>query len=151
MPAFTSDIINAAQVAMRKWRVPASITLAQWAVESGFGMHMPGGSNNPFGMKAVAGDPFVLATTHEFYHGRYVTIQARFRKFVNFADAFDAHAKLLATKRPYINAMSHVSNPDAFAKALTGVYATDPHYGSTLITVMRSNKLYRYDQPGEMT
>jgi len=35
MPAFTSDIINAAQVAMRKWRVPASITLAQWAVESG--------------------------------------------------------------------------------------------------------------------
>jgi hypothetical protein len=35
--------------------------------------------------------------------------------------------------------------PDAFATALTGVYATDPGYGSNLIALMRLYNLYRYD------
>jgi len=35
--------------------------------------------------------------------------------------------------------------PDAFAAALTGVYATDPNYGSNLIALMRLYNLYRYD------
>jgi hypothetical protein len=35
--------------------------------------------------------------------------------------------------------------PDAFAAALTGVYATDPGYGSHLIALMRLYHLYRYD------
>jgi hypothetical protein len=41
--------------------------------------------------------------------------------------------------------------PDAFATALTGVYATDPGYGSNLIALMRLYNLYRYDSatPGD--
>ena len=35
--------------------------------------------------------------------------------------------------------------PDAFATALTGVYATDPGYGSNLIALMRLYHLYRYE------
>lgn len=35
--------------------------------------------------------------------------------------------------------------PDAFTAALTGVYATDPNYGSNLIALMRLYNLYRYD------
>ena len=35
--------------------------------------------------------------------------------------------------------------PDAFATALTGVYATDPDYGPNLIALMRLYHLYRYD------
>jgi hypothetical protein len=35
--------------------------------------------------------------------------------------------------------------PDAFAAALTGVYATDPNYGSNLIALMRLYNLDRYD------
>ena len=38
-----------------------------------------------------------------------------------------------------------LSNPDAFANDLTGVYATDPNYGANLITIMRQYNLYRYD------
>ena len=34
--------------------------------------------------------------------------------------------------------------PDAFAADLTGVYATDPNYGSNLIALMQLYNLYRY-------
>src|SRR3954451_14996587 len=48
------DVIQAAIVSHRRWNVPASVTLAQWVVESAWGASMPPGSNNPFGIKAAA-------------------------------------------------------------------------------------------------
>jgi hypothetical protein len=41
-------------------------------------------------------------------------------------------------------------DPNAFAAALTGIYATDPQYGTKLINLMREYDLYRYDlaRPG---
>ena len=139
------EIIAAAKAAQAKWSIPASISIAQWAVESGRGQHMPPGSLNPFGYKAVAGQPSVMVRTHEYIHGRYVSILAPFRKFASLAEAFDEHGRLLATAQPYAAARAKLPNADAFADALTGVYATDPHYGATLKSVMRGGNLYQYD------
>ena len=137
-------IITAAQAAQHKWKVPASVSLAQWIVESGWGAHEPDGSNNPFGIKAVAGQPHVDARTHEFTHGRYVPITAHFAKFASVADAFDAHAKLLATHSAYHFAMT-AQSAEMFATRLNGVYATDPHYGANLVAAMRKYDLEKYD------
>ena len=53
-------------------------------------------------------------------------------KYDSISDAFDAHAKLLATHPAYANARSHEDDPEKFADALTGKYATDPNYGSKI-------------------
>jgi flagellum-specific peptidoglycan hydrolase FlgJ len=144
---FPLEVIQAAVASMNKWHVPASITLAQWALESGFGKHMPSGSNNPFGMKARKGDDFVEAKTKEAIGDEEITVTAKFRKFVSIAEAFDEHAKLLATSKAYAKAMKAANDPDKFADALTGVYATDPHYGQKLKDKMKTYELYRYDKP----
>jgi flagellum-specific peptidoglycan hydrolase FlgJ len=147
----TPDVIAAAQAAARKWRVPASVSLAQWALESSWGRHMPEGSNNPFGIKArlnpnnIPIDPYVDADTSEVLGKQVVHITAPFRKFASLADAFDYHADLLATAHVYANAMAVKAKPDAFAQALTGRYATDPGYGRKLIQVMQGSNLYQYD------
>lgn len=143
----TPDVIAAAQAAARKWRVPSSVSLAQWALESGWGSHMPDGSLNPFGMKARPGDPYVIALTREVLNGQTVEVHAAFRKFASIADAFDAHAELLATAPIYRPAMSVAASPEAFARMLTGRYATDPGYGGKLIAVMQGSNLYQYDVP----
>ena len=137
-------IIAAAQAAQHKWKVPASVSLAQWIVESRWGLHEPAGSNNPFGIKASVNQPYVNAVTHEFIHGRYVTITARFARFASMMDAFDAHAKLLATHPAYHHSMTAPS-AEQFAERLTGVYATAPHYGDTLVASMRKYGLDKYD------
>lgn len=140
------EIAIAATASQVRWRVPASITLAQWVVESAWGASMPPDSNNPFGIKAAPGQPGVDAGTREVIQGQDVSIVAKFRKFESLAEAFDLHGKLLASNRVYAPAMALAADPDAFADALTGVYATDPKYGYTLKWVMRTYSFGQYNQ-----
>ena len=140
------DVVDAAIASNKKWSVPASVTLAQWAVESAWGASMPPGSNNPFGIKAIGDQPAVDSATREVENGQSINIVAKFRRFDSVVEAFDLHGKLLATASPYASAMQQAKNPDAFADALTGVYATDPEYGVTLKWVIHNYGLDLYDQ-----
>jgi flagellum-specific peptidoglycan hydrolase FlgJ len=142
---FLPEVIAAAQAAHIKWKIPASVALAQWALESKWGKAMPVGSNNPFRIKAAEGQPFVEVHTREAVHGGCVTVVAKFRKLASLNEAFDQHGELLAKARDYAYARTFVREPNAFADALTGVYATDPRYGSLLKGLMKLYNLYQYD------
>jgi flagellum-specific peptidoglycan hydrolase FlgJ len=131
-----ADAVAASKASEAKYGVPALVSFAQWALESGRGSRMPAGSNNPFGIKAKDGQPFVEAMTNEFINGHMVRVKARFRKFDSLTDAFEARARLLATGKPYANARKHLDDPYAYADALTGVYATDPKYGQKLKNII---------------
>lgn len=139
------DVIAPAQAAQSKFGIPASVTLAQWALESNYGRAMPPGSNNPFGIKAYDGQPFVECLTHEVIHGITKRVHAKFAKYPDMSAAFIAHGRLFYNGY-YKLALSELPNPDKFAMALTGVYATDPHYGLKLIGLMRTHNLYRYNE-----
>jgi hypothetical protein len=140
------EVIDAAVTSMRKWAVPASITIAQWVVESAWGAAMPPDSNNPFGIKASSSQDAVESPTREVVNGESVTITAKFRKFATLSEAFELHGKLLATNAVYSPAMKLKDDPEAFADALTGVYATDPNYGFTLKWVIRNYSFTQYDR-----
>jgi hypothetical protein len=140
------EVIEAAVTSQTKWRVPAAITLAQWAVESAWGAAMPPDSNNPFGIKALPSQAGVESGTREVINGAGISIVARFRKFESMAEAFDMHGKLLASAPVYAPAMQLTSDPEAFADALTGVYATDPKYGYTLKWVMNNYGFKQYNR-----
>jgi hypothetical protein len=123
------DAVQWALQEQTKYGIPAAVTLAQFGLESSFGKHMPAGSNNPFGMHAAAGQDYVVGSDWDASGKRAPT---RFRKFKSLQEAFDAHAKLLATGAAYAEARKHKDNPFAFADALTGHYAIDPEYGAKL-------------------
>lgn len=140
------DVVDAAIASKVRWNVPASVTLAQWAVESAWGAAMPPDSNNPFGIKAVGDQPAVESATREVVAGESITISAKFRKFESITEAFDLHGKLLATAPVYKPAMEKKDDPEAFADALTGVYATDPAYGTTLKYVIKTYNFTMHDK-----
>jgi flagellum-specific peptidoglycan hydrolase FlgJ len=148
--SFPADVIDAAQESERKFYPYGpfvSVSLAQWALESAYGRAEPAGSENPFGIKAVAGQDYVVAWTHETLHGQYVAIPQHFAKYASLAEAFDAHASLLA-HAPCYHAAQAAQTPDEYAMALQGIYATGipgHPYGLALIAIMRSANLYQYD------
>ena len=98
-----------------------------------------------FGIKGSGPAGSVSLPTQEFENGQWVTITAQFRVYNTVAESIADHANLLATSGYYGAAMANRQAPNSFAQALTGVYATDPNYGNTLVGLMRRYNLYRFD------
>ncbi len=147
-----AEVIAAAQAAaLANPPIPASVLLGQWALESGWGAHMPPGSNNPFGEKALPGDPSVAAPTSEVVDGHLVPTNAPFRAFPSIAAAFAFHARHLATSHHFIAARACLPDVKAFCFALGGGtpeapnYSTDPNYGARLWPVIADSNLIRFD------
>src|SRR3954469_5623562 len=72
--------------------LPADLTIAQWADESGWGRHAPG--NNCFGIKAVTGQTL---STEEYVHSSETptTEGQTFQIFPSLMDCFERHAELI--------------------------------------------------------
>jgi len=144
--AFISRIAPAATAAQQRYGIPAAVTIAQAIDESGWGQsELATADHNLFGIKGTGPAGHVTMPTREYENGAWVTINARFRAYHNIAESIEDHSELLATGPAYQRAMANRHQPDAFATALTGVYATDPEYGSHLIALMRLYHLYQYD------
>ena len=139
------EVIAAARAAQSKWRVPAAVSIAQWALESAWGKHLPAGSNNPFGIKARGGEPAVTARTREVVRGRELFPIARFRKFDSLAQAFDEHGRLLATNSLYAAAKAYAHDDVAYARAIAKHYATDPRYPELIAAIINGAELRQYD------
>ena len=131
-----------------RYGVPAAVTIAQAIDESGWGQSaLAIRDHNLFGIKGTGPAGTDMLPTQEFQNGQCVTVTAPFRVYHNVAESIADHGHLLATGSSYQHAMSDRHLPDAFATDLTGVYATDPHYGSNLIAIMKLYNLYSYSAP----
>ncbi len=145
--AFIGQVAPGAVAAQRRYGVPAAVTIAQAIDESGWGRsNLATRDHNLFGIKGTGPAGSDVQPTQEYDNGRSVTRTAPFRVYHNIAESIDDHGKLLATSGYYRRPMAaDRHDPNAFAAALTGVYATDPSYGAKLIGLMRRYDLYRYD------
>jgi Mannosyl-glycoprotein endo-beta-N-acetylglucosaminidase len=144
--AFISLVAPGAIAAQQRYGVPAAVTIAQAIDESGWGRSvLATADHNLFGIKGAGPAGRDMLPTREHENGMWVTRTAPFRVYHNVAESIEDHGRLLATDPAYRHAMASRGRPDAFVTALTGVYATDPGYGSSLIALMRLYNLYRYD------
>lgn len=142
-------MVVAAQLSQRKYGVPASVTLAQAILESGWGSsQLARRCNNFFGVKALPGQAYEQFTTREVVTGRSVNELARFAKYPSAIESFEAHGRLLATQ--YKGAMKYREEPLMFCVALSqGGYATDPEYAPMLHALINQFDLEQYDMGPE--
>ncbi len=126
---------------MLKYRIPASITLAQGVFESGAGKSaLARKANNHFGIKCHG---WRGATT-------YATDDAPnecFRAYKNVYESYEDHSRFLATGRRYRRLFSlRLTDYKGWARGLKAAgYATNPAYADKLIDIIQLYKLYRYD------
>jgi len=139
----SDEVIAAAKGAQSKYKIPASVSIAQWILESGWGAHSPG--NNCFGIKRLPGYNIQTLMTTEFYGGAYHKVPQVFAAFPSIAAAFEVHAKLLAGSHTYAPAMAALPDLGAFVQRMAAHYATDPNYASKVLSIIKSNDLTRYD------
>ena len=144
--AFISLVAPGALATQQRYGIPAAVTIAQAIDESGWGRSvLATADHNLFGIKGAGPAGRDMLPTREHENGVWVTRTAPFRVYHSVTESIEDHGRLLATDPAYRHAMASRDRPDTFATALTGVYATDPGYGSSLIALMRLYNLYRYN------
>ena len=145
---FIMRLTTAAVTSAKATGVPASITIAQAALESGWGESaLAKMGNNLFGIKADSlwrGQTLTM-NTKEFIKGQWVVVPALWRKYPSWQASIDDHAAFLKRNSRYKACFACTSAP-AFAKALAQAgYATDPMYADKVIGVMKQHDLMSLD------
>ena len=127
---------------MNKYKIPASIILAQGIVESGAGAsNLALRSNNHFGIKC-----------HQDWSGKKVyhdddKKNECFRKYKNPIESYKDHSEFLTTRGRYsflfrLPIKDYVGWSEGLSKA---GYATDPKYPEKLIGVIERYNLWKFD------
>jgi flagellum-specific peptidoglycan hydrolase FlgJ len=152
---FLKMAVPAAQLSQSETGVPASVTIAQAILESGWGRsELALKANNYFGIKTgyLNLQPYVEFPTHEWIDGHDVTQLARFVRFESPADSFRYHAMLLAASSRYAKAMQHCDNATFFIVSLQDAgYSTShdehgcPDYARKLAQLIQQFDLTQYD------
>ena len=128
---------------MLKYRIPASITLAQGLFESAAGRSsLVRQGNNHFGIKC-----------HTSWTGptQYHDDDARgecFRVYSDARESYEDHSRFLARQQRYARLFSLNSNDyKGWARGLKQCgYATNPQYANKLIQIIELYKLHDYDK-----
>lgn len=145
---FITRLTSPALESQRKSGVPASITIAQAALESAWGESgLAKTGNNLFGIKADSrwrGETLTL-NTREFTKGQWVVVSAKWRKYASWQSSIDDHANFLRQNPRYEPCFACLT-ADAFARALLKAgYATDPSYADKVISVIQRHQLLALD------
>jgi len=131
--------------------IPASVTLAQAALESGWGKHAPG--YNFFGIKGEGTAGSQTLRTQESIHGNMVKVKSTFRKYHDALESFLDHAQIIS-QNPLLNhAMLHTESPESFVTSLQSKktkYATDPHYVEKILSIIARYDLKKFDTPPKL-
>ncbi len=130
---------------MRKYKIPASITLAQGLLESGAGLsELARKSHNHFGIKCHRN-----WTGRKVYHDDDARSEC-FRAYAHPKDSYEDHSLFLRQGARYAFLFGlKITDYKGWARGLKKAgYATDPSYANRLITIIEDYELYQYDSRG---
>lgn len=128
---------------MQKYKVPASITLAQGLLESGAGTsRLAREGNNHFGIKCGMS-----------WNGPYMLVNddapnEHFRVYSSAEQSYEDHSLFLRQNRRYANLFNlRITDYKGWAHGLKAAgYATNPHYAYDLIQLIENYNLHKLDE-----
>lgn len=128
-----------------KFGIPASITLAQGLLESGFGKsRMANTINNHFGIKCTRGQRRQKGKCYIFEDD---TKYDRFVKFESAWASYRAHSRLLQNERYKALYTLEIDDYEGWALGLQKAgYASDNNYAKKLVRIIELYELYEYDE-----
>jgi flagellum-specific peptidoglycan hydrolase FlgJ len=140
--AYIANFSAIAMEEMRKYKIPASITLAQGILESGSAKgRLAVEANNHFGIKCHDW------TGAKIYHDDDAS-QECFRKYEHAEQSYEDHSVFLVNRSRYAG-LFKLDEDDyrAWAKGLRAAgYATDRKYPEKLISLIERFQLQKYDE-----
>lgn len=148
---FIARIVPFAVADMQRSHIPASLTIAQAALESGWGNSgLTVKANNLFGIKGSGPAGSIAVRTTEYINGKPVQVTAAFRAYNDWGESVADHSALIiggvSWNRNLYSKVIGVDGQTAAREIAAAGYATDPNYTAKLIQIMDTFNLYQYDE-----
>ncbi|RUR08864.1 flagellar assembly peptidoglycan hydrolase FlgJ [Legionella sp. km772] len=146
---FVSSIWSKAKQAAASMGLDPKMLIAQAALETGWGQSVAkdsdgSSSNNLFNIKSGSNSDFasVKIKTTEYIADTPIKVSASFRKYESVEDSFNDYVALIKNNNRYQSALDHAGNPERYVNELSKAgYATDPNYGSKILSIYHSQEL----------
>ena len=124
-----------------------SLKIAQAILESSWGkstLSIQG--NNLFGVKAYSDwtGPSISLSTKEYVKGKCIRTKCKFKSYPSLSKSIKDHSILLSTDR-YLKVRESKDYKEACYAIYRCGYATSPTYSESLIEIIDSFELYKYD------
>lgn len=148
---FIEKVGNAARIYYPEYKILPSLVIAQAIKESGWGKSSLSDKYfNFFGLKWVSGCgcDYVELKTKEYINGKYIVVNAKFRRYYSFNEGIEGYYKFLSGYKRYKNLIG-VTDPYTVCKLIQqDGYATSPTYATSLYNdyILRYD-LTKYDEP----
>ncbi len=146
---FLDAIVPAARASHKLTGIPASFTLAQAALESGWGASKLSKQGcNLFGVKADKSwkGPVLMMQTREVLNGKSVMVVARWRLYATWAECLADRVEFFK-RNPRYKACFKETTGAGWCRAVAAAgYATDPHYADKLLAMIAGRNLTRFDK-----
>lgn len=131
---------------MTNTKILSSLTAAQALIESNKGNSgLTIQCNNLFGIKGEYNGQYGIFWTTEYYNGVAQKVQAKFRKYPDWATSISDHSRLFTTSKRYKNLVGCTDYALACKYVKEDGYATSPSYTNTLMNTINTYKLYLWD------
>lgn len=133
---------------MKTSGILASLTAAQAFLESSKGNSKLSQApyNNLFGMKGTYQGQSVTMKTKEFINGKYVVVDAAFRKYPDWETSIKDHSSLFNRLYRYKNLRGLKDYKLACQYVFQDGYANGPGYDKSLQRIIETYKLYEWDK-----
>ncbi len=150
---FISQVGELAQASMKDTGIPASFSIAEGALESGWGeSQLYKQAFNLFGVKADLGwhGEVLSMWTREVVRGDWIKVLAKWRKYPSVKECFDDHAKFFHANPRYHEALGKLPDVTAFVQGIAQAgYSTDPDYAEKLLSIIEDHHLTNFDKGAE--
>jgi len=148
---FISVLGPAASASQQQTGLSAAFTIAEAALESGWGdSELAQRGKNLFGVKVYPGweGATLSIPTREFLNGQWVMVPAQWCLYLSWQDSITDHARFLFQQPRYAQALTQRADGAAFARAVQAAgYATDPQYANKIISIINAHSLTDWDVP----
>ncbi|WP_283149028.1 glycoside hydrolase family 73 protein [Silvimonas soli] len=145
---FIAAISAAAVASAKKTGIPASFTIAESALESGWGAsQLAQQAMNLFGVKADPAwhGPTFSLQTREYLKSQWVMVPALWRKYDDWQGCMDDHAQFLLTNPRYKNCFPATGGVAFAQQVAASGYATDPDYAAKIRSIISTHELAKFD------
>lgn len=127
--------------------LPASVLIAQGAIESGWGNSIIG-EYNFWCRKWGKWGNYIECTTQEELRGEMIDAVAKFQDYESLEQACDDWCILIAQEECYDYAYAiwcATHDIEQFVVALADVYSSNSKYADKILSTIKANKLTQYD------